>query len=402
MNFTTFGESHGKAVGVIVEGLPAGLKVKSDEINHELSRRQKGYGRGGRMSVEKDEVRIISGVRWGETIGSPVCLLIENRDWRNNEAKMSVDGKLRDKKLYLTKPRPGHADLAGLLKYGRQDITDILERSSARETAARVAAGSLFKKYLAEFNMKIFSWVIEIGGVKLSSVHQAPPEKMFAAAEKSQIRVPNPSAEAAMIKKIDAAKNSGDTVGGVFSVVATGVPVGLGSYAAWHERLDGKIAAAMMSIPAIKGVEIGAGFGVGRLYGSEVHDEIFYGNPRGHMWSSAAARHSGASESNRYYRKTNNAGGIEGGISNGENIVVNCAMKPIPTLMKPLKSVDIVTKKAAVAATVRSDVCAVPAASVVAEAMLAFVLAASFREKFGGDSISETKNNFESYRKNLK
>lgn len=382
INFSTFGESHGRAIGVVVEGLPAGLKVDIEKINEELSRRQRGYGRGMRMQIEKDEAEIISGVRWGETIGAPVCILIKNKDWINNRTKLSPKANFRDRKLYLTKPRPGHADLAGVLKYERSDITDILERSSARETAARVAAGALFKTFLSELDIKIYSWVREIGGISVRD-STSTPEKLFTLAEKSLLRVYERNAEKKMLKKIEKAKKSGDTLGGAFTVVATGVPVGLGSYVTWRDRLDGQIAQAMMSIPAIKGVEIGLGFEVAKLYGSQVHDEIFY------------------NAKNKFYRKSNNAGGIEGGISNGEEIVVNCAMKPIPTLMKPLKSVDIITKKQTVAEAIRSDVCAVPSAAVVGESMLAYVIAKNVKDKFGGDAMRELKSNYTNYKKRL-
>ncbi len=382
ISFSTFGESHGKAVGVVIEGIPAGLKVKSEEIDLELSRRQKGYGRGERMAIEYDRSQIISGVRWGETIGAPLCLLIKNNDWKNNVSTLSSEEKYKAQKLFITSPRPGHADLSGILKYDRDDITDVLERSSARETAARVAAGALFKNLLYEFGIKIYSWVDEIGGI-VAPLIAKEPVKIFALAEKSPLRVFDRKTEEWMIKKITHARKSGDTLGGAFTVVAVDVPVGLGSYSNWESRLGGKIAGAMMSIQAIKGIEIGLGFKASSLHGSDVHDEIFYNSKKG------------------YYRKTNNAGGIEGGISNGEDIVVRCAMKPIPTLMSPLKTVDIKTKKQVAAAAIRSDVCAVPSASVVGESMLAYVIAAAAKEKFGGDSMNEMRANFKNYKKYL-
>lgn len=380
IDFATFGESHGQLVGVIVEGLPAGLEISPEEIDAELSRRQSGYGRGARMAVEKDTAEIVSGVRWGKTIGSPVCVLVKNRDWENNRRLLSVDKKSADAALKLLRPRPGHADLAGLLKYRFDDITDVLERSSARETAARVVAGAFFKKYLALAGIAIYSWVEEIGGIKVSAP-KSSAAKIFEAAKKSPLSAPDVAASAKMAAAIDVARRAGDTLGGVFAVAAVGAPVGLGSYVSWKERLDGRLAAALMSIQAIKGVEIGAGFQGASLPGSKVHDEIFY------------------SKSVGYTRKTNNAGGLEGGMTNGQDIKIRCAMKPIPSLAKPLASVDISTKKPSSAAAVRSDVCAVPAAAVVGEAMTAYVLAVAVRDKFGGDSVAEFTDIFISWGK---
>ncbi|PKN00686.1 MAG: chorismate synthase [Elusimicrobia bacterium HGW-Elusimicrobia-1] len=377
MDFATFGESHGKVIGVVVEGLPAGLEISVDGINAELSRRQSGYGRGARMAMEKDTAEIVSGVRWGRTIGSPVCVLIKNRDWDNNRRLMSVDKISGASSMRLLRPRPGHADLAGLMKYRFDDVTDVLERSSARETAARVAAGALFKKFLSVAGIGVYSWVEEIGGVK-ADVPSAPALKISELAKKNTLSIPDAAAFSRMAALIDSAKKSGDTVGGVFAVAVSGTPAGLGGYVSWKERLDGKLAAALMSIQAIKGVEIGAGFRAASTSGSKVHDEIFYSKTAG------------------YFRKTNNAGGLEGGVTNGGEIRARCAMKPIPSLTKPLASVDIATKKPSPAAAVRSDVCAVPAAAVVGEAMTAFVIAAAVRDKFGGDSVSEFLDNLRS------
>ncbi|MDI6756696.1 MAG: chorismate synthase [Endomicrobiia bacterium] len=375
IDFATFGESHGKVVGVIIEGLPAGLEISTEDLDAELSRRQSGYGRGARMTVEKDTAEIVSGVRWGKTIGSPVCVLVKNRDWENNRRLLSVDKKSADAALKILRPRPGHADLAGLLKYRFDDITDVLERSSARETASRVVAGAFFKKYLALAGIAIYSWVEEIGGVK-ADIPPLAAAKVFAAAKSSPVSSPDVAASAKMAAAIDVARKTGDTLGGVFAVAAVGSPVGLGSYVSWKERLDARLAAALMSVQAIKGVEIGAGFQAASLPGSKVHDEIFY------------------SKSVGYTRKTNNAGGLEGGTTNGQDIKIRCAMKPIPSLAKPLASVDISTKKPSSAAPVRSDVCAVPAAAVVGEAMTAYVLAVAVRDKFGGDSVAEFTENF--------
>lgn len=377
IDFATFGESHGKVIGVVVEGLPAGLAISVDGVNAELSRRQSGYGRGARMAMEKDTAEIVSGVRWGMTIGSPVCVLIKNRDWENNRRMMSVEKISGAHSMRLLRPRPGHADLAGLMKYRLEDVTDVLERSSARETAARVAAGALFKKFLSVAGIGVYSWVEEIGGVK-ADVPSAPALKISALAKKNTLSTPDSAAFSRMSALIDSAKKSGDTVGGVFAVAVSGTPAGLGSYVSWKERLDGKLAAALMSIQAIKGVEIGAGFRAASTNGSKVHDEIFYSKTAG------------------YFRKTNNAGGLEGGVTNGGEIRARCAMKPIPSLMKPLASVDIATKKPSPAAAVRSDVCAVPAAAVVGEAMTAFVIASAVRDKFGGDSVSEFLDNIRS------
>jgi len=385
MKFTTFGESHGKFIGVVVEGVPAGLEISPTEIDRELKRRQVGYGRGARMKIESGEnlCEIVSGVRWGKTTGAPITILIPNKDWLNNRKLLSVLSSDKEKP-HLTRPRPGHADLAGFLKYNLEDITDVLERASARETAARAAAGAVFKKYLTLTGIEIFSWVESIGNVSISdsSYKSKDPADVFARAEKSDLRTPDPVAAKEMRALIDKAAKKGDTLGGVFRVVATKVPVGLGSYVSWEERLDGRLAAALMSIQAIKGVEIGAGFeGCISLMGSKFQDEIFY-----------------SPKNKKFFRKTNNAGGIEGGISNGEDVVIRCAMKPIPTIIgEPLSTVEFLSNgkiTAAKAPAIRSDVCAVPAAAVVAEAMTAFVLASAVRDRFGGDNVKDFLHNF--------
>jgi chorismate synthase len=366
--FITAGESHGPRLTAIIEGIPAGLQIDVQKINEELAKRQQGFGRGGRMKIEKDRVTVLSGIRFGQTLGSPITLSIENKDWPNWEKRMSA------LEIPAAEPvvaaRPGHADLPGVLKYERSDIRDILERASARETAARVAVGAVAKQLLQACGMQLFSHVISIGGAAcrdesghLTAANQPPSGFELGCIDKT--------AEAAMMDKISQAKQQGDTLGGIFEIVIRHVLPGLGSYVHWDRRLDGKMAAALMSIPAIKGVEIGDGFKYAELPGSQAHDEIYYDSSAG------------------YYRKTNHAGGIEGGMSNGEPIVVRAVMKPIPTLMKPLNSVDISTKQAVQANTERSDVCAVSAAAVVGEAMAAIVIAELLLEKFGGDSIQD-------------
>ncbi len=375
LRFLTSGESHGKGLIGIVEGIPSGLSLSSEDIDKELKRRQAGYGRGGRMKIESDHAEIISGVRWGKTIGSPIAVYIENKDWKNWQEGMSVEGKYEGAIPAVTRPRPGHADLAGALKYGHRDIRNILERSSARETATRVAIGAIAKRFLLEFGISIGSYVEQIGGIKCDV---STYEGIFKKAEDSPVRCPDEEASKKMMELIDASSKKGDTLGGIFVVIADGVPPGIGSHIQWDRRLDGRLAHAFMSIQAIKGVEIGRGFDMAGAFGSEVMDEIFYNG-------------------SVFYRKTNNAGGIEGGISNGMPIVVRAAMKPIPTLRKPLQSVDIETKEPFEASYERSDVCAVPAASVIGEAMAAIVIADAFLEKFGGDSMEETRRNFESY-----
>jgi chorismate synthase len=375
--FLTAGESHGRALTAIVEGVPAGLVLDENFIARDLARRQGGYGRSARMEIERDMAEILSGVRHGFTIGSPISLLIWNRDWGNWQEVMAIT-PLKEGSKKVTRLRPGHADLAGALKYGLDDIRPILERASARETAARVAVGAVARRLLQEFGIEIRSHTISIAGV---SVKDEKSEKIdWDKVESSPVRCSEAAAEKGMIAAIDKAKEAGDTVGGVFQVVATGVPIGLGSHVQWDRRLDGQIAQAIVSINAVKGVEVGSGFSLANLPGSQSHDII---ERAGRKW-----RHA-----------TNRAGGIEGGITNGEPIVVNAVVKPIPTLSKPLPSVDLKTGEAVEAHYERSDICVVPAAGVIGEAMLAIILADAMLEKFGGDHLQETKRNYDSYLK---
>lgn len=398
LRYLTAGESHGKEMRAILEGMPSGLPLKAETIDVDLARRQGGYGRGDRMAIEKDRVEITAGVRHGKTLGSPISLRVENRDWANwTYAMNSAPVKGSGDKRRVARPRPGHADLDGSMKYDHDDIRNVLERSSARETAARVAVGGVAKRLLDEFGITIYSWVREIGGIGTTeAIAPRSYAKAHAAAEKSQLRSPDKKVEKAMIARIDKAKKEGDSLGGIFEIVATGVPPGLGSHVHWDRKLDARLAMALMSVQATKGVDIGMGFDCGRNPGSIVQDEIFYKKDAGGKALTAWPIDGG------FYRKTNNAGGIEGGTSNGSPIVVRAAMKPIPTLYKPLRSVDIDSKRAFKATVERSDVCAVPAASVVAEAVVAFELAAAFLEKFGGDSIKEIKRNYRGYLKQLR
>ncbi len=388
LRFLTAGESHGKALTGILEGIPSGLNISSADIDKDLRRRQHGHGRGGRMKIETDHAEIISGVRWGKTIGSPITLQIENRDYKNWLDGMSPESHAKGSIPPVTKARPGHADLSGAIKYDTHDVRDILERSSARETAMRVALGAVAKKFLSEFNVKIGSYVIQIGKITVESpklkVQSSGKEllKKFNQAEESPVRCPDALASKKMVALIDKAMKEGNSLGGVFEVFVIGLPIGLGSHIQWDRKLDGRLAQAVMSIQAIKGVEIGLGFEMSQRFGSEVMDEIFY---------SRAA----------FYRRTNNAGGLEGGMTNGMPVIIRVAMKPIPTLRKPLRSVDIKTKEPFKAAYERSDVCAVPAAGIVGEAMAALVIADAFMEKFGGDSITEVKRSYNSYLKYL-
>lgn len=395
LRFLTAGESHGKGLMGILEGIPSGLSLSSEDIDKELKRRQAGYGRGGRMKIESDHAEIISGVRWGKTIGSPVSLIIENRDWKNWQEGMSSDEKYAGAIPPVTRPRPGHADLAGALKYSHKDIRNILERSSARETAMRVAIGAIAKKFLSEFGINIGSYVIQIGNIKwqkaIGNRQETELRKTFNKAESSPVRCPDEETSNKMMELIDTAVKNGDTLGGVFEVFVTGLPVGLGSHIQWDKRLDGRLAQAFMGIQAIKGVAIGTGFEIAERFGSEVMDEIFYEKAEGKE-----------QEAIGFYRETNHAGGIEGGMTNGMPIVIKAAMKPIPTLRKPLRSVDIITKEPFEAAYERSDTCAVPAAAVIGEAMTAIVIADALLEKFGGDSFEETKRNFKAYMEYLK
>jgi len=389
IRFTTAGESHGKALMAVVEGLPAGLRLSAADIDRDLQRRMQGYGRGARMKIEADRVEILSGVRGGETLGSPLALLIENRDWANWEDVMSPGERDDQPRRRLTRPRPGHADLAGVLKYDRSDARDILERASARETAARVAAGAACRRLLAEFGVEIGSHVVALGGI--SATPPAPlPVPLNETADRSPVRTLDEKAAAQMIAAIDRAKDAGDTLGGVAEVVARGVIVGLGSHVSWDRKLDGRLAQALMSIPAVKAVGIGLGFDVASLPGSQAHDELFIESADPPNRSSAVVR------------RTNRAGGLEGGITNGEPVVIRVAKKPISTLMSPLSSFDLDTGQPARAQSERSDVTAVPAMGVIAEAMTALVLADAYSEKFGGDSLGEMKHNFDGYAARLK
>jgi chorismate synthase len=379
LRYLTAGESHGPGLTAIVEGFPAGVPIDAATINHDLGRRMQGYGRGGRMKIEQDQAEIRSGVRWGESLGSPITLWIENRDWRNWEKKMSPRAEDRDPSISVTRPRPGHADLAGALKYNHRDVRNVLERASARETAARVAVGGLAKALLAPFGIRISGWVAEIGGIAADHA-KLTAEEVFARAESSPVRMADADAERRIMARIDECKKAGDTLGGVVETVVTGVPPGLGSHAQWDRKLDGRLAHALMSVQAAKGVEVGLGFETARRPGSAVHDEIYFDE---------GVR--------RFVRRTNNAGGTEGGMSSGEPIVVRTAFKPLSTLMSPLHSVDIDTKDEAKAAIERSDVVAIPAAAVIAESVVAFVIADAFLEKFGGDSLAEIRRNLDGY-----
>jgi len=371
IRYLTAGESHGKALVSIIEGIPKGLKIDLKFINSELARRMKGFGRGKRMRIEKDKVEILSGTRKGKTLGSPVALLLRNKDYRI-EVLPSINF-----------PRPGHADLAGALKFGDRDIRNILERASARETASRVATGAVFKILLGEFGVEFLSHVTSIG--RTQSKKRFSFAKMKALAEKSAVRCADKDSSRLMRLEIERALLEGDTLGGTFEVIASGVRAGLGSYTQWDERLDACLARAIMSIPSVKGVEIGAGFGAARERGSVLHDEIFFDK-----------------KLKKFFRKTNTAGGVEGGISNGEDIILRAATKPIATLAAPLGSVNMRTKRKARAQVERSDVCVVPSAGVIAESVMAIEIARAFRKKFGGDSLAEMKRNYEGYVRQLK
>ncbi|KKM09641.1 chorismate synthase [Clostridiales bacterium PH28_bin88] len=367
LRFLTAGESHGPVLTTIIDGLPAGVPITEEYISRQLVRRQAGYGRGKRMQIENDRARITSGVRGGLTLGSPVTVEISNRDWRNWQEIMASGREAQVDQRKVTRPRPGHADLAGGIKYRHEDLRNILERASARETAARVAAGALSRALLEAVDINIVSHVIQIGKAKLDRIPSL--EEIINNAQASELLCVDAEVEAKMVREIDLAKEAGDTLGGVIEILAWGVPVGLGSHVQWDRRVDGELAQAVMSIPAVKGVEIGMGFATAASHGSQAHDEIFYDPGKG------------------YFRQTNRAGGTEGGITNGETVVIRAAMKPIPTLMQPLRSVDIKTKLPSVASVERSDVCAVPAAAVVAEAMVAFVLARSLLATLPADHL---------------
>ena len=373
LKFLTAGESHGKGLLGVLDGMPAGLDISEDYIDAQLSRRQMGHGRGGRMKIEKDHGEIWSGVRHGKTLGSPVGILVENKDWKNWTKKMSIEPAKESTKR-VTLPRPGHADLAGIQKYGANDIRNILERSSARETTMRVALGSVCRKFIEEFGIEVGSRVVQIH----DAIDNEPipkdisPNQLNQRADQSPVRCLNKEIETLMIKAIDNAKSNGDSVGGIFQVIATGLPYGLGSPMQWDSKLQAKISGMMMSVNAFAGIEIGSGFNKAEKLGSEVHDEIGW-------------------DDEKYIRYSNNAGGIEGGMSNAQPILIRMAMKPIATLIKPLRSIDIDSKEKKLAHKERTDSCAVPAASIIAESMLCFVLADAIIEKFGGDSIEQLK-----------
>ena len=383
LRYLNGGESHGKGLIAVLEGIPSGLPLTADNINRDLSRRQKGYGRGGRMRIEQDRVDFWSGVRKGSTLGTPLTLHVSNRDWENWKDIMSPEPGPPVTEKIVTCPRPGHADLVGAIKYNHRDIRNVLEKASARETAIRVAVGGVAKRLLAEFGMQVYSYTVEIGGVK-ASTEGLTTEQAFQQAEASDVRCPDAKSSALMVERIREAKHKGDTLGGIFEVIVTNPPLGLGSYAQWDRRLTGRLAMALMSIQAMKGVEVGMGFEAARRFGSEVDDELFYDQKAG------------------FIRGGNNAGGLEGGITNGQPIVLRTAMKPIATLYTPKKSVDIQTKEPVEATIERSDICTVPAAGVVGEAVVAYELAAAMVEKFGGDTLDEMRRNYDSYQAYVK
>ncbi len=376
-SFKTAGESHGKCLIAMIEGFPAGIFIDEAVINKEMKRRQGGLGRGGRMQIEEDRVEILSGIRKNVTLGSPICLMVKNSDYKIDELPP------------VTRPRPGHADLAGVLKYNQKDARNILERASARETAARVAAGAMAKILLSLFGIGVFGYVKGIGGI-YSDKFVKDFDVAEKIREKSSVYCIDQDIEGKIIEKIKHTAEKGDSLGGIIEVIVYGLPVGLGSHTQWDRRLDARLAFALMSVQAIRGVELGLGCNAANKFGSEVHDEIYYEKPKQNK-----------SLTGGFKRLTNNAGGIEGGISNGEPIVARAYMKPIPTLKKPLRSVDLLTKEPIMATYERSDVCAVPAASVVCESMIAFEIAREFLEKFGGDSLDEVKRNYEGYLSNI-
>jgi chorismate synthase len=386
LRFTTSGESHGRALVAIVEGLPAGVPVDVEQINYELKRRQWGYGRGGRMKIEQDQVQILSGVRHGLTLGSPIALLIENKDWANWTDVMAAEPREvpAEKSRQLKRPRPGHADLPGGLKYDVRDLRNVLERASARETTARVACGALAKQLLTAFGIEIRSHVIQLGGIPAEPL-ELSWQQIASIPDDAPLHCADTGAQQEMVELIDQKRSEGDTLGGIFEVAARGVIPGLGSHTAWDLKLDGRLAQAVMSIPAVKAVSLGAGAVASSLPGSEVHDEIAY-NP----------------ETKEFIRETNRAGGLEGGITNGEEIRVRGHLKPLSTLRRALRSVDIDSKEERPAGFERSDITAVPAAGVIGESMVALTLAVAMREKFGGDSMGEMKRNFEGYREQLR
>jgi chorismate synthase len=380
LRFLTAGESHGPELVAVIEGAPAGFEIDIARINHDLARRQKGYGRGGRMAIEKDEARIVSGIRFGSTMGSPVTFIVENRDFKNWEKRMSADPRDRGEATIVTRPRPGHADLAGVLKYNLEDIRDVLERASARETTARVAIGAFARQLIAPFGVQVLGYVVSIGSIEAKTPPGIPIDELTRLTEDSQVRVADGAAEQAIIAEIDECKKQGDTLGGIVEVIAVGLPVGLGSHVQWDRKLDGRLAHALLSLQAVKGVEVGIGFEAAHVRGSQLHDEIGYDRELRH-----------------FTRHSNNSGGTEGGMSTGEPLRLRVAFKPLSTLMRPLKSADIKSKAEAVGAIERSDVCAIPAAAVIAETVVAFELANAFLEKFGGDSLAEVTRNYQGY-----
>ena len=390
LRYLTAGESHGQALVAILEGIPAGLKIRADIMESRLAARQAGYGRGARMKIERDRAEFLSGVRAGKTLGSPIAITIPNKDWENWQhvmAPFDADPRAAKEKA-VHRPRPGHADLAGALKYAHSDIRNVLERASARETAARTALGAIAEMLLLEFDIAVAAHVVRIGNVSADS-SRLTAKRIRTAPEKSPVRCADAAAAKKMMEAIDAASKAGDTLGGAVEAVVFNVPVGLGSHVHPDRRLDARIAASVMGVPAIKAVEIGDGVLLGALRGSEAHDEIFHSKKEG-------------ARSAEFYRRTNHAGGIEGGISNGENIIVRATMKPIPTLGRPLRSVDLRTKKPLKATIERSDVCAVPAAGVIVGAVVAIEIASAMTEKFGGDSLAEMRRNFAGYMKAIR
>ncbi|MFW6378048.1 MAG: chorismate synthase [Bacillota bacterium] len=397
-DYITAGESHGPEITAIIKSLPAGLKINLDNINKQLTRRQQGYGRGGRMDIEKDKIRVTSGLREGITLGSPLAMNIKNKDWANWQDIMTVTEKGDQQKIKarrVAEPRPGHADLPGGIKFNQSDLRNILERASARETAIRTAVGSIAREFLSEFSVEIFSHVTQIGTVKAPDWQEVKQQnnidsnpairEYFSQVEASPVRTGSKTSEAEMIDLIDKWKEAGDSVGGICEVIVRGLPPGLGSHTHHDLKLEGQLAAELVAIQAIKGIEFGGGFKLAGKPGSQVHDQIFYDH-----------------EKNKFYRKTNHSGGLEGGITTGEELIIRLPMKPIPTLSKPLKTVNLDSKEPATAARERSDNCAVPSASIVAEAVTAIVLAKSFSKKFGGDSVKEIKNNYNSYLEQIK
>ncbi|MCZ8512946.1 chorismate synthase [Paenibacillus filicis] len=385
MRYLTAGETHGPQLTAIIEGFPSNVTINFEEVNNQLARRQKGYGRGRRMQIEKDTAAILGGVRHGKTTGAPIALVVENNDWKHWTSVMNIEPieGSDETKRRVNRPRPGHADLNGGLKYNQRDLRNILERSSARETTIRVAVGAMARELLKEFGIKVAGQVIRIGDVEVNR-KELPIDELIRITEESPVRVTDPEAEAKMIAAIDAAKEDGDTLGGIVECIIEGVPVGLGSHVQWDRKLDGRIAQAVVSIQAFKGVEFGIGFEAAERRGSTVHDEINYDADRG------------------FTRATNRAGGFEGGMTTGEPIVVRGVMKPISTLYKALQSVDIDTKEAFTAQVERSDTCAVPAAGVILENVVAWEVAKAFMEKFGGDSIEEIRRNYNSYLEQVK